>query len=129
MNPETKAPAPYVVRGGELRMHRYHPLSELGYAEAPGGGFLADVVMGMVRTQAPREFDFHIEHDEMLFIHRGSMELRIGDEVHRLGPGDMVALPAGTDVTYVYTEETEIVFACAPDEARAERLALTRDGG
>lgn len=41
------------------------------------------------------EFHFHHNEEECIYMLTGSLELRLGDELHRLSPGDFVGHPAG----------------------------------
>jgi quercetin dioxygenase-like cupin family protein len=36
------------------------------------------------------------DHDEIIIVINGEAEFRVGDEVHRIGPGDFVFIPRNT---------------------------------
>jgi quercetin dioxygenase-like cupin family protein len=48
----------------------------------------------------------HAGEDEFFFVLDGSFDIRIGDEVHRLGPGGFAYVPRGTVHNFRNAEET-----------------------
>ena len=48
----------------------------------------------------------HTREDELFFILDGTFEIRIGDEVHALGPGGFAYVPRGTVHNFRNTAET-----------------------
>ena len=55
-----------------------------------------------------------VTHDEILYGLEGTLEIHIGDEVHEMGPGDAMWLPAGTELAYVAGRRAKFFFAVAP---------------
>lgn len=61
---------------------------------------------------------YHPNCDEVLYVVRGTIEHSVGDEVTRMGPGDVVSIPTGTmhNARNVGDQETEFVISfSSPD--------------
>ena len=55
-----------------------------------------------------------VTYDEILYGLEGSLEIHVGEDVHEMGPGDVMWLPAGTELAYVAGERARFFFAVAP---------------
>ena len=55
-----------------------------------------------------------VTYDEILYGIDGTLEIHIGDSVHEVGPGDIMWLPAGTELAYVASAPAKFFFAVAP---------------
>ena len=76
------------------------------YSETLGGGL---GVFG-----AGTDVAWTVTYDEILFIHSGQFQLKIGDEVFHAGPGDTLWIPKDTPLSYVAEEEVWFFFAVYP---------------
>jgi uncharacterized cupin superfamily protein len=57
---------------------------------------------------------FHDEQEETYFIHRGAVEMKFGDgSVHRLGPGGVARVDAGTVRSLRNVGDDDAVYVCA----------------
>lgn len=52
-----------------------------------------------------------VEHEQ--FVLRGRGRIELGDEVHEVGPGDVVFIPAGVPHSYASIGEEPFEFLCA----------------
>ena len=75
-------------------------------SETMGGGF---GVFG-----AGSNVEWTVTYDELLFIHSGQFQLKIGDEIFHAGPGDTLWIPKDTPLTYIAEEEVWFFFAVYP---------------
>ncbi len=87
------------------------PYSILAFANASnsdslGGGF---GVFG-----AGSNVEWTVTYDELLFIHSGQFQLRIGDEIFHAGPGDTLWIPKDTPLTYIAEVDVWFFFAVYP---------------
>ncbi len=87
------------------------PYSILAFANASnsdslGGGF---GVFG-----AGSNVEWTVTYDELLFIHSGQFQLRIGDEIFHAGPGDTMWIPKDTPLTYIAEVDVWFFFAVYP---------------
>ncbi len=55
-----------------------------------------------------------VTYDEILYGLEGVIEIHTAEGVHRVGPGDIMWLPAGTELAYVAREPAKFFFAVAP---------------
>lgn len=55
-----------------------------------------------------------VTYDEILYGIEGVMEIHTAEGIHEVGPGDMMWLPAGTEMAYVATKPAKFFFAVAP---------------
>ena len=53
-------------------------------------------------------------HEQMSWMLRGRMELRIGDDKRSMVPGDVAVIPGGVEHEAFFPEETELVDFFAP---------------
>jgi quercetin dioxygenase-like cupin family protein len=61
---------------------------------------------------------YHPNCDEVLYVVRGTIEHSVGDEVTRMGPGDVVSIPSGElhNARNVGSDEAEFVISfSSPD--------------
>jgi quercetin dioxygenase-like cupin family protein len=97
-------------------MDTTHTLSGTGYAIAPGEGERIWIVADTMTLKATGERTdgslvllenltapgggppphVHEREDEFFYVLDGTFEIRIGDELHRLGPGGFAYVPRGT---------------------------------
>jgi ethanolamine utilization protein EutQ len=87
------------------------PYSILAFVNASnsdtmGGGF------GMFGTGS--NIEWTVTYDELLFIHSGQFQLKIGDEIFHAGPGDTLWIPKDTPLTYIAEEDVWFFFAVYP---------------
>ena len=67
----------------------------------------------MVWTCTPGKFRWHYNVDETLYILEGEVFVTDhNDEVHRLGPGDVVFFPAGCDSVWHVTKDIRKIAFC-----------------
>ena len=52
-------------------------------------------------------FHYHLKDDEVVLVVSGRGRLRLGDEVHDIGPGDAVSFPAGARVAHQLHNHTD----------------------
>jgi len=55
-----------------------------------------------------------VTYDEILFGIDGTMRVVVGDDIHEMGPGDIMWLPQGTELIYEADEKATFFFAVAP---------------
>ncbi len=89
----------------------YVPASFLAFVNASnsdtmGGGF---AVFG-----AGSHMETTVANDELLFIHSGQLDLKIGNEIFQAGPGDTLWIPKDTPLTYIAEEDVWFFFAVYP---------------
>ncbi|MDG2384300.1 MAG: cupin domain-containing protein [Pirellulaceae bacterium] len=84
----------------ELLAHRNSCIRKQSLAEArlPTGG-----------ATTPH---FHEKTEEIYYILEGQAEMRIGDDVQTVGPGDAIAIPPGAIHTILNSGEQELRFLC-----------------
>ena len=82
-----------------------HPLVNVGYSRGLGAGIGSFENCSVAWT---------VTYDEVLFIKSGTLTLRVGDNVYRAGPGDMLWVPANPPLVYEAAEHCEFFFAVHP---------------
>ena len=55
-----------------------------------------------------------VTYDEIIYGIEGLLEIHTAEGIHRIGPGDIMWLPEGTELTYVAREPAKFFFAVAP---------------
>ena len=55
-----------------------------------------------------------VTYDEILFGIDGTMRVVVADEVHEMGPGDILWLPEGTELIYEADKKATFFFAVSP---------------
>lgn len=55
-----------------------------------------------------------VTYDEILYGIEGVLEIHTAEGIHEVGPGDIMWLPAGTELVYVATKPAKFFFAVAP---------------
>src|ERR687895_1550693 len=103
-----------------------HPTTRQGYAEAAGEGERIWIVGDTMTVKATGESTagrlvllenrtapgggppphVHTREDEFFYVLDGAFEIRIGDELHVLGPGGFAYVPRGTAHNFRNTAET-----------------------
>lgn len=63
---------------------------------------------------AGSHMEWTVTYDELLFIHSGNFQLKVGDKIYHAGPGDTLWIPKDTAVTYITEEDVWIFFAVFP---------------
>jgi quercetin dioxygenase-like cupin family protein len=53
-------------------------------------------------------------HEQIVWMLKGRMEFRIGEERRMCGPGDVVVIPGGTEHEGWFHEDTEVIDVFAP---------------
>ena len=53
-------------------------------------------------------------HEQIVWMLKGKMDFRIGDERHSMGPGDVAVIPSGVEHEGFFAEDTEVVDIFAP---------------
>ena len=56
-------------------------------------------------------------NEQLVWMLKGRMELRIGDERRMMGPGDVAVIPAGVEHEAWFPEATEVVDIFSPPRA------------
>lgn len=83
-----------------------HAFVNSGNSDGMGGGF---GVFG-----AGSDMKWTVTYDEFLFIHSGSFQLKVGDEIYDAGPGDTLWIPKDTPLSYITEEDVWFFFAVSP---------------
>src|SRR5499433_2424182 len=60
-------------------------------------------------------------HEQIVWMLKGHMEFRLGDDRRTCGPGDIVVIPSGVEHEGWFNEDTEVIDFFAP--AREDFLA------
>ena len=55
-----------------------------------------------------------VTYDEVLFVHQGHFKLRVGDDVFNAGPGDVLWIPAHTELVYDAPKAVTFFYAVYP---------------
>ncbi|MBN33244.1 MAG: ethanolamine utilization protein EutQ [Rhodospirillaceae bacterium] len=55
-----------------------------------------------------------VTYDEIIYGLKGTMEIHTEEGIHTVGAGDIMWLPAGTELIYVANEAAKFFFAVAP---------------
>jgi ethanolamine utilization protein EutQ len=85
--------------------------------------FLGDVIdhtseaamsVGFARYAAQEANPWTVHYDEALIITRGRFTVRTSDGSVTAGPGEVIYLPAGTELVYQAEEESELVYVSYP---------------
>jgi ethanolamine utilization protein EutQ len=58
--------------------------------------------------------EWTVTYDEVLFIHKGSFRLRVGNDVYHAGPGDTLWIPANTPLVYEADAPVTFFYAVYP---------------
>jgi quercetin dioxygenase-like cupin family protein len=126
-----------MIQAGDHRaMNTTHIAATKGYGIAPGDGERIWIVGDTMTFKATGEstggslllFEnltapgggppphIHTREDELFYVLDGTFEIRIGDEVHALGPGGFAYVPRGTVHNFRNTAETpsRILVAFTP---------------
>jgi quercetin dioxygenase-like cupin family protein len=53
-------------------------------------------------------------HEQIVWMLKGKMDFRIGDERRSMGAGDVAVIPSGVEHEGFFTEDTEVVDMFAP---------------
>ena len=96
---------------GDSSVNGYVPASYLAFANA---GNSAAMGGGLAVFGAGSHLETKIDNDELLFIHLGKLEIKIGDELFQAGPGDTFWIPKDTPLTYIAEEDVWFFFAVYP---------------
>ena len=72
--------------------------------ESTGGGLL--LIENLTAPGGGPPPHIHTREDELFYVLDGTFEIRIGDELHRLGPGAFAYVPRGTVHNFRNTAET-----------------------
>jgi len=56
-------------------------------------------------------------NEQLVWMLKGRMELRIGEEKRMMGPGDVAVIPAGVNHEATFPEATEVVDIFSPPRA------------
>jgi mannose-6-phosphate isomerase-like protein (cupin superfamily) len=73
-------------------------------AESTGGGLL--LLENLTAPGGGPPPHLHTREDEFFYVVDGSFEIRVGDELHALGPGGFAFVPRGTVHNFRNTAET-----------------------
>jgi ethanolamine utilization protein EutQ (cupin superfamily) len=82
-----------------------HPLVNAGYSKGLGAG---------IGSFEDCSVPWTVTYDEVLFIKDGTLILRIGNEAHHAGPGDVLWIPAHTPLVYECKGRCEFFYAVYP---------------
>jgi ethanolamine utilization protein EutQ len=58
--------------------------------------------------------EWTVTYDELLFIHSGQFQLKVGDEVFHAVPGDTLWIPKDRSLTYIAEVDVWFFFAVYP---------------
>ncbi len=104
----------------EARMFRGGDL-DLSVEESGGGNVVATVNAAISATLGGGigvfencNIPWTVTYDEILYGIEGVLEIHTAEGVHRVGPGDIMWLPAGTELVYVAQAPAKFFFAVAP---------------
>ena len=84
----------------ELLAHRNSSIRNQSLAEAT------------LRVGQSTRAHYHPKAEEIYYILRGEGRMKIGGEEQRVGPGDAIAIPAGTSHQICHRGREELVFLC-----------------
>jgi quercetin dioxygenase-like cupin family protein len=92
-----------------------------GLGEGPGfrkvRRDLGVTAFGVNAIELPPGFEtgqhFHEEQEELYFLHRGTIELTVGDDTHLLGPGGVARVDAATELKIKNVGEEPAVYLVA----------------
>jgi quercetin dioxygenase-like cupin family protein len=71
------------------------------------------VVWWQMKTGAHAGAHSH-PHEQLVWMLKGRMELRIGEDKRAMGPGDVAVIPGGVNHEAWFPEDTEVVDIFAP---------------
>ena len=117
----------------EAKMYRGYGLDLT--VEGGGGNVVATVNRAVSRTLGGGigvfencDIPWTVTYDEILYGVEGVLEIHTEEGVHEVGPGDIMWLPAGTELAYVAREPAKFFFAVAPcAESKAGGSTLVHD--
>lgn len=72
---------------------------------------LSSTVFALVQPGAGLRPHLHEHHDEIIVFLRGEATFRLGDELRRVGPHDVISVPAGTPHATLRAETECLVAA------------------
>ena len=105
---------------GAAKMYRGHGL-DLTVEGGSGGNVVATVNCAVSRTLGGGigvfencSIPWTVTYDEILYGIEGVLEIHTAEGIHEVGPGDIMWLPAGTELTYVAGTLARFFFAVAP---------------
>lgn len=71
---------------------------------------------GIGTFDAGCNIEWTVTYDEVLFIHSGFFELRVENKAFMAGPGDVLWIPANSELTYKADEDVTFFYAVYPVE-------------
>ncbi|WP_051425537.1 cupin domain-containing protein [Jiangella gansuensis] len=90
-------------------------------------GYIADeeegskIGLAYIRFRAGVKFDFLWAYDEVAVVTKGSLTVRVGDEVVTAGVGESVYMPAGVRGAFDIREDVEAFCVHYPTDGQAGR--------
>lgn len=90
-------------------------------------GYIADedegsrMGLAFIRFRKGVAFDFRWAYDEVCVVTRGSLTVRIGDEIVTVGQGEFLHMPAGALGSFDVQEDFEAVCVHYPTDGKAGR--------
>jgi len=96
---------------GDSSVKGYVPASYLAFANAGNSDTMGG---GLAVFGAGSHLETKIDNDELLFIHTGQLDIKIGNEIFQAGPGDTLWIPKDTSLTYIAEEDVWFFFAVYP---------------
>ena len=111
-----------------IRLFRLQDTAMSDYGEGPGSASIARLIgpdssrtMGAYFAMFDgRSVPWTVQYDEMILCLSGTFRLRTRDEVHELGPGDMLWIGNGTELRYE-GEQATVFIAIAPVDWRDQQ--------
>ena len=109
----------------DIRLFRLHETPMSDYGEGPGSAEIARLIgpdssrtMGAYFARFDgRSVPWTVRYDEIILCISGKFRLRTADDIHELGPGDMLWVGSGTELHYE-GEEATVFMAIAPVDWR-----------
>jgi mannose-6-phosphate isomerase-like protein (cupin superfamily) len=102
----------------ELLAHRNSCIRNQTLAEArlpPGGSTLRH---------------YHVETEEIYYVLAGQGEMRVGEEIRKVGPGDAVAIPPGAihQIANTGSDPLRFLCCCAPGYEHEDTVLIPEGG-
>ena len=105
---------------GNAALYRGNAI-DLTVPDGSGGNVVATVNAAVSRTLGGGigvfencNIPWTVTYDEIIYGIDGVLEIHTEEGIHEVGPGDIMWLPAGTELAYVAGEPARFFFAVSP---------------